>query len=897
MTNRKKQILGLLEKENRKMDAGEIASILAIDRSNISRYLNELYKENMVKKIEGRPVLFTLIENDVEKNQGLSPSFENLVGNGASLKVSIQQAKAAILYPPSGLHTIIFGETGTGKSLFAECMFNFAIESEILVKNAPFITFNCADYAQNPQLLFAQIFGVKKGAYTDAVEDRQGLIAKSDQGILFLDEIHRLPPEGQEMLFTFIDKGIYRPLGESNKTYQANVRIIGATTESADAFLNTFNRRIPMSINLPALRNRTIDERYEVVAQFMKQEANRLEKTISLEREVMLAFMLYEAEGNIGQVKRDLKLVCAKAFLNYRTQQLDRLIIRQKELPLTVQKGLLKIKEFSGEMDQFIEKNRQYISFEPGALEVVWSQDPSQNMDVYNKINEKVESLSQSELETFDLETLIAQNVEGYFQTYITELTSNDIYQEMTNQKIWELANQLYNLAAEQLGRSFSKSMRFALALHLQSTIERIRTGRTIVHPDLNNIRKHYSKEFQIAIDLSGIVEDKLDIDIPFDEIGFITMFLAVDIGEKQQEAQSRVAVIVMMHGKSTASSMLEAVQDLLNIPYGQAINMPLTMEVREAYEQLKEYVGDNVADMKEGLLLLTDMGSLNTFGNMIFEELGVRTKVITMASTMNVLEAVRMASIGRSLEDIYQSIQFSFQGMLKEQFKITKDLKKAIVVTCFTGEGVAKKMYDRIQPLTEEQSFELITLQYLEKNNFKKRIDDLMKKYEIQAIVGTVEVTYQNIPFFSALDIFNDEKFELFKKLVIQDIPTEQIILTLDGMIKNVDSVQKLVLLLKKVTHQIEIDCHFSLEKGVNTGIVLHLAFLVDTLLTKSQLRTFPHLDQFKKEHRMEMDIVHTHLLLLEKQYRTKIPESEVAYVTQMFTQNNQVERIDETK
>ncbi|KFN90945.1 NtrC family transcriptional regulator [Tetragenococcus muriaticus PMC-11-5] len=123
-----------------------------------------------------------------------------------------------MLYPPKGLHTIIFGQTGTGKSMFAECMYQFAIQIKSIAKSAPFISFNCADYAQNPQLLFGHIFGVKKGAYTGADSDSTGLLAKADGGILFLDEIHRLPPEGQEMLFSFIDKGVYRPLGESSQT-------------------------------------------------------------------------------------------------------------------------------------------------------------------------------------------------------------------------------------------------------------------------------------------------------------------------------------------------------------------------------------------------------------------------------------------------------------------------------------------------------------------------------------------------------------------------------------------------------------------------------------------------------------------------------------------------------
>lgn len=116
-----------------------------------------------------------------------------------------------------------------------------------------------------------------------------------------------------------IDKGSYRPLGESERSYQANVQLICATTETSEVLLQTFNRRIPIVITLPPLATRSLDERYEIISLFIKQEANRLNLPIDLEREVVLAFMLYNAEGNIGQVKRDLKLVCAKAFLHYKT--------------------------------------------------------------------------------------------------------------------------------------------------------------------------------------------------------------------------------------------------------------------------------------------------------------------------------------------------------------------------------------------------------------------------------------------------------------------------------------------------------------------------------------------------------------------------------------------------
>lgn len=166
MKSRKEEILALLQKNETGLTAGAVAEQLMIDRSNASRYLNELFKEKKITRSTGRPVIYsvpTINEGEqVHVDESTSVSFDTLVGANDSLKVSIQQAKAAILYPPRGLHTIIFGKTGTGKSLFAECMYRFAIDSKTLDEDAPFVSFNCADYAQNPQLLFGHIFGVKK---------------------------------------------------------------------------------------------------------------------------------------------------------------------------------------------------------------------------------------------------------------------------------------------------------------------------------------------------------------------------------------------------------------------------------------------------------------------------------------------------------------------------------------------------------------------------------------------------------------------------------------------------------------------------------------------------------------------------------------------------------------
>ena len=82
-------------------------------------------------------------------------------------------------------------------------MYSYAKYIKRLKDDSPFIVFNCADYYNNPQLLLSHIFGHVKGAFTGADSEKEGIVEKANGGILFLDEIHRLPPEGQEMIFIY----------------------------------------------------------------------------------------------------------------------------------------------------------------------------------------------------------------------------------------------------------------------------------------------------------------------------------------------------------------------------------------------------------------------------------------------------------------------------------------------------------------------------------------------------------------------------------------------------------------------------------------------------------------------------------------------------------------------
>ncbi len=270
-----------------------------------------------------------------EEHYAPDDPFTSLIGYDRSLRDAVEKGRAAVLYP-HGLHVLLTGPSGVGKTFFAELMHRFACE-QASGAIPPLVYFNCAEYAHNPELLSSHLFGHRQGAFTGANEHKTGLVEQADGGYLLLDEVHRLSYEGQEKLFSILDKGEYRPLGVSSQPRSISVRLICATTEPVgSALLRTFQRRIQVCIDLPGIRQRSVEEQIELIVGFLQRESRKIERTVSIDKPLLLWLLNKPLEGNIGQLKSDIQFLCAQAWASGMTEHNDTLQLDKRLAEMSV---------------------------------------------------------------------------------------------------------------------------------------------------------------------------------------------------------------------------------------------------------------------------------------------------------------------------------------------------------------------------------------------------------------------------------------------------------------------------------------------------------------------------------------------------------------------------------
>lgn len=249
--------------------------------------------------------------------------FHQLIGKSASMQ-NIYDLIERIR--DSSINVFITGESGTGKELAAK-----AIHYSGIRKGGSFIAVNCAAIPET--LLESELFGYKKGAFTDAKSDKKGLIFEADEGTLFLDEITEMPPMLQAKLLRVLEEREVRPLGDTN-SYPIDLRIISTSNCDITSSIqqgrfreDLYYRLKVIDIDMPALRERREDIPI-LVQHFIQKFSKELKRAVSgVSGDALKILLNYPWPGNV----RELENIIQRAITLSRHE-----VISPEDLPASI---------------------------------------------------------------------------------------------------------------------------------------------------------------------------------------------------------------------------------------------------------------------------------------------------------------------------------------------------------------------------------------------------------------------------------------------------------------------------------------------------------------------------------------------------------------------------------
>ena len=250
---------------------------------------------------ENRIVYFYDISELVDLRQVLKgrDRFQEMVGHSHAMQQVFQRIRDVARFDTT---VLIDGETGTGKELAAR-----AVHYSSARKDGPFVVVNCAGLADS--LINSQLFGHKKGAFTDAVSDQEGVFEAADGGTIVLDEIGDIPMNTQTRILRALEQREIIRVGET-KARKVNIRVLAATNKDLEEEVRLGNFRLDLlyrikvaRIHLPPLRERREDVPLLTDAFAREICAANGMQVPRFERDVMGALMIYRWPGNIRELR------------------------------------------------------------------------------------------------------------------------------------------------------------------------------------------------------------------------------------------------------------------------------------------------------------------------------------------------------------------------------------------------------------------------------------------------------------------------------------------------------------------------------------------------------------------------------------------------------------------
>ena len=858
----------------------DISNKINISRTVVSRYLNQLTRKEELIKIITRPVLYfdkQIIEKHYSISFGERIEFlnveemlsqilalkkgqkENLIigGNGSLADVIIKFETFLSSLRYENAIGLICGEKGTGKKFVSTQLFESACESNVFPKDMKIITYKCCD-SENTEY---DLLGDK---------ERMGLIEKSNGNLLFISYAEELSKNTQEKLVSLIEN---KMVDFQHNSEKIKIGIILSTTYSPhEVFESNLYDILNVNLTLPTLSQRPLNELERITYKYLIQEESKFKKKISLNINTFEALYSHVYKNNIDGLIKAIGITTSNAAYGLDDQDND-IKIYLYHLP----EEILIDHEI---VDQPSDKQMLSLS-EIGNGFLVNS-----IINYYNEILKEFDNYINNE----GIVGNFIINVKKILNRYCDFIIFT---KELSNQRVDSYISVLENIfdyVGEKDQVIIYSNYSYVIAkiiyklTYLDDEIQSWELrNKNAVNNILEVFNKEMSNEYHVALKIVDKIYKFLDIRLDSVNVIFLTFSLYY-YGSNLEE--QKIHGFVIAHGYSTASSIVDSVNRLVDKHVLDPIDMPLDVQVDEIIKKIKTYI--TYYSRCEELILMVDMGSLEEIAGKITSNLNIRVGVINNISTKVALSVADGMMQKKSLECILSDTC----NNVKFEFKIYENKKKPVILfTTETGIAATKRVIEVFKnslPKKIDLQFIMCDVNQLISNGIN---DAIFNSYNILMITGTVEIEIENVPYIAIEDLVSFTDAEKINNIFRTYLTDAEIYNFNNNLIKNFslgNIVQSLTILnagvlidyIEDATEKLQRSLQFPLQSRIKIRLYIHISSIVERLVTKQKLIEYPELLKFEEKQSEFIKVFKQSFLKLCEYYGIEIPNNEIAYL-----------------
>ena len=829
-----------------RLSTSDIAEALIISRSLASQYLNDLVRAGLVVKVAGRPVRYfhrrafqkrfqvklSASEYaslaDLVQATGIADhrDFARAVGFDLSLSSVVEQCKAAVQYPPFGLPILLSGGVGVGKSFLSRLVYEYGKNQGLLARDSSYVRIDCA--------------GVPDAASFNGLLDES--TAKSRGGVVFVNGIEALSPSAMERCFA-------TALGLDASQDAPRARLVLSTTLAADnPKVSSAYSKMPICARVPSLKERTPEEREDLILSFLRSEGCRIGSDVKISRGAYRCLVNADFPDNIAGLRACVTNCCAKAFLN---REGDYVVVRPYLLP----SDLLSSAQIDQQPDDgvLIDASLDAAESEEGPVE--------QALDALCVLDGR---FCAGELSASELVSQAVSAVRGVEDHLIFGHGVNS----SRSRAFERVVGAILADAGASYGIELSRKVAFLLAQEICLQL----------WPGIGLAKRKSACAERIAHILAlGISLDH-----------FTRALLTLCVASESRDAKAlRTLCVILSHGYSTATSIADAANRMLGMHVYEAVDMPYDQQLKDIVGPLQRLVDRH--SYCTGVVFLVDMGSLEEAYKALENVTDSTIGVVNNVSTGLALEIGFGLLGGKSIAEVLGEATTTCVTHCKVIERVNRE--DAIVFCSESGVDAAERIRQLVsQSLPRAIGARLLTRPFkqLAANGSN---DAVFSEHRVCAVIGTGDPGIAPVPFVALEDIMSTSSASKVDAVFGRWLDASELASFHEKLLSNMtlQNVIRSITILdpERLFHEIESAVHElqrrTCEKiGSNAiiGLYVHLCCLVERLVTRNPIETYVGQDRFEEEHTDFIESFRQSFSSISTRYRVEVPVSEIAYV-----------------